>query len=93
MRELLNPGGRLVIAVVLPYEPFFFSGSTTPPPLERLACDERVWEAALSSLIERELEPLGLTLLHVSRAPYISFGDAERGLYQLDDALIVLERA
>ena len=92
LHELLVPGGRLVLAIALPYEPFFFSGASTPAPLERLACSERSWEAALSTLVERELEPLGLRLLSVSRAPYLSFGDTGRGLYQLDDALVVLQK-
>ena len=92
LHALLRPGGRLLIALALPYEPFFFSGSSTPEPLERLACNERGWEAAVSTLVGRELEPLGLRLRAVSRAPYLSFGDTERGLYQLDDALIVLEK-
>ena len=92
LHGLLHPGGRLLLALALPYEPFFFSGASTPAPLERLACSERAWEAAVSTLIERELEPLGLSLLSVSRAPYLSFGDTDRGLYQLDDAIVLLQR-
>jgi SAM-dependent methyltransferase len=90
--ERLQPEGRLLIALVLPYRPFYYQGAATPEPLERLACSDPVWERALSQLAERELEPLGLTLLHVARAPYLSFGDTERGLYQLDDALLVLRK-
>jgi SAM-dependent methyltransferase len=90
--ELLEPGGRLLIALVLPYRPFYYVGSDTPEPLERLACAETIWEAAVNRLVERELEPLGLTLLRLARAPYLSFGDTERGLYQLDDALLVLQK-
>jgi SAM-dependent methyltransferase len=93
MHEHLLPGGRLLLALALPYNPFFFRGNTTPEPLERLACAEAGWEAAVNSLVERELEPLGFTVLAVSRAPYLSFGDAESGLYELDDALLVCERS
>ena len=92
LRDLLEPGGRLVVALVLPYEPFFYSGPSTTDPLERLACSEPAWEAAVSTLVERELQPLGLTLLSVSRAPYLSFGDTARGLYHLDDAILVLQK-
>lgn len=92
LRGLLAPGGRLVIALVLPYEPFFYSGPNTIDPLERLACGDRQWEAAVSSLVERELQPLGLELSSVSRAPYLSFGDTDRGLYHLDDAILVLRK-
>jgi SAM-dependent methyltransferase len=91
--ELLEPGGRLLIALALPYRPFYYVGSETPEPLERLACAEPSWEAAVNGLVERELEPLGLTLRALARAPYLSFGDTERGLYRLDDALLVLQKA
>jgi SAM-dependent methyltransferase len=88
----LRPGGRLLIALALPYKPFFFRGNSTPEPLERLACDEPSWEGAVNGLVERELEPLGFTVVTVSRTPYLSFGDAKSGLYELDDVLLVCQR-
>jgi len=93
MCDRLRPDGRLLIALALPYNPFFFRGNSTPEPLERLACDEPNWEAAVNALVERELEPLGFTVVTVSRTPYLSFGDADSGLYELDDALLVCQRA
>jgi len=93
MHARLAPGGRLLIALALPYNPFFFSGNRTPEPLERLACAEQGWESAVNSLVERELEPLGFTVVTVSRTPYLSFGDAHSGLYELDDALLVCQKA
>ena len=92
MHERLEPGGRLLIALALPYNPFFYHGNTTPDPLERLACGEASWEGAVSSLVERELEPLGFTVVKVSRSPYLSFGDAKSSLYELDDALLVCQK-
>jgi SAM-dependent methyltransferase len=90
--ELLEPAGRLIIALALPYRPFYYVGAGTPEPLERLACAEPAWEVAVSSLVEHELEPLGLRVLRLARAPYLSFGDAARSLYELDDALLILEK-
>jgi SAM-dependent methyltransferase len=92
MREHLAPAGRLVIALALPYKPFFFVGNRTPEPLERLACREASWEEAVNSLTVCELEPLGFRVVSVSRAPYLSFGDADSGLYELDDALVVCQK-
>jgi SAM-dependent methyltransferase len=92
LHELLVPGGRLVLALALPYRPFYYVGTATPDPLERLRCDEPTWERAVNRLVERELEPLGLVLISLSRAPYLSFGDTKRGLYELDDAILVLEK-
>ena len=91
--QLLEPGGRLLIALVLPYRPFYYSGAETPEPLERLACGEPEWEAAVNTLLERELEPLGLTLERLARVPYLSFGDTDRSLYELDDAILVLRKS
>lgn len=90
--ELLEPGGRLVLALALPYRPFYYAGASTPEPLEPLVCRQPDWEQAVNCLFERELEPLGLRLLSVARAPYLSFGDTGRGLYELDDAILVLEK-
>ena len=92
MYDLLRPGGRLLIALALPYNPFFYRGSTTPDPLERLACAEPSWEAAVNGLVERELDPLGFGVLAISRAPYLSFGDSDSGLYELDDVLLVCQK-
>ena len=46
----------------------------------------------MNRLVEQELEPLGLTLTKLARAPYLSFGDSARGLYELDDAILVLQK-
>jgi len=90
LKELLAPGGRLVIALALPYRPFYYQGPATPDPLEPLACSDPKFERAVTQLIERELEPIGFELTSLSRAPYLSFGDTKRALYQLDDAILVL---
>jgi SAM-dependent methyltransferase len=89
---LLAPAGRLVIALALPYRPFFYDGASTPDPVEPLSCKDPRFERALNQLVEQELEPLGLALASVSRLPYLSFGDSERNLYELDDAVLVLEK-
>jgi SAM-dependent methyltransferase len=89
---LLVPGGRFLLALALPYRPFHYVGASTPEPLERLSCGDSNWEGAVNQLVERELEPLGLSVLSLSRAPYLSFGDAARSLYELDDAVLLLKK-
>lgn len=93
LKELLAPGGRLVIALALPYRPFYYQGPATPDPVEPLACTDERFETAVTQLIERELEPIGFELTSLSRAPYLSFGDTKRALYQLGDAILVLRAA
>jgi SAM-dependent methyltransferase len=88
----LAPGGRLVVALALPYRPFYYVGASTPEPEERLPCPAVRWEDGVSELVQRVLLPLGLRLVALSRVPYLSCGDAHSPLYVLDDAIVVLQK-
>jgi SAM-dependent methyltransferase len=93
--QSLRPGGTLLVALALPYRPFYFAGPTTPEPLERLECDPGPggsWEDAARRFIERDLLTLNLTLECFARAPYLSAGDSARTLYELDDVVVVLTK-
>jgi SAM-dependent methyltransferase len=93
--QALKPGGVFIVALALPYLPFYFDGPRTPEPLERLACDMGpvgAWEDGARRFIERDLLPLGLTLECFARAPYLSAGDSSRELYELDDVVVVLSK-
>jgi 2-polyprenyl-3-methyl-5-hydroxy-6-metoxy-1,4-benzoquinol methylase len=89
LRAALAPGGRLVIGAVFPHRPFYFVGGAITDPLERLDCTDDTWEAGLVHLIERHIEPLGLTVDAIARAPYLSGGDSVYEWYLVDDALVV----
>jgi len=102
----LKPGGVFIVALALPYRPFYFDGPATPDPLERLECDAGTqpggpaavtaavakWEDGARRFIERDLLPLGLSLERFARAPYLSAGDTQRPLYELDDVVVVLTK-
>jgi SAM-dependent methyltransferase len=91
----LRPGGTFIVALALPYSPFYFAGPSTPEPEERLECAPGPggsWEDGARRLIERDLLPLGLTLECFARAPYLSAGDSRRELYELDDVVVVLSK-
>jgi SAM-dependent methyltransferase len=91
----LAPGGVFIVALALPYRPFYFDGPTTPEPVERLECDpgaSGTWEDGARRFIERDLLPLGLQLECFARAPYLSAGDSQRPLYELDDVVVVLTK-
>jgi SAM-dependent methyltransferase len=93
--QALAPGGVFVVALALPYRPFYFDGPATPDPLERLECDPGpagTWEDGARRFIERDLLPLGLGLECFARAPYLSAGDSARPLYELDDIVAVLSK-
>jgi len=88
-RAALVPGGKLLVALVLPYRPFVYESGVARSPSERLPLSSDVFERAAREFIDLVLPPLGLTLETVSRAPYLSGGDAERPLYELDDLILV----
>lgn len=93
--ELLEPAGSLIVALALPYRPFYFAGPSTPDPEQRLSCDPEVsptWEDAARRFIERDLLPLGLRLERFARAPYLSAGDSKQPIYELDDVVVVLSK-
>lgn len=89
LRAGLADGGRLVVALVLPYRPFVYEGGISRAPTELLPLSRTDWEGAASELVENVLEPLGLEVESCSRVPYLSGGDAHRALYELDDVLVV----
>jgi SAM-dependent methyltransferase len=90
-RQLLRPGGVLIIALVLPYRPFVYRGSVSRAPSERLPIKGATFEDAAREFISLVLLPLGLRVRTVSRAPYLSGGDSSRALYELDDLIVVAE--
>lgn len=88
-RSLLAENGLLIIALVLPYDPFVYDGGRSRPPRERLPIQSKQFEAAASELVRNALLPLGLAPLIVSRVPYLSGGDPDAPLYELDDVIVV----
>jgi SAM-dependent methyltransferase len=94
LARALAPGGRLVLATPLPFDPFVYDGPTSRAPDERLvvANANAGWERSVGSLITDVLSPLGLAVETVSRVPYLCRGDAEKPMYVLDDALVVCRK-
>mmetsp|Transcript_30673 Transcript_30673/g.42722 ORF Transcript_30673/g.42722 Transcript_30673/m.42722 type:complete len:339 (+) Transcript_30673:90-1106(+) len=95
--SIKQPEGKVVLAVVLPFCPAVMGAGGSRPPKERLpvpgCCDgskNNSWEDCVNALVERVLEPEGFQVEAVSRVPYLSHGDNRRGLYSLDDAVLVL---
>jgi protein-L-isoaspartate O-methyltransferase len=93
LRDALAPEGRLVVATPLPFDPIVYDGPNVELPEEHLPLGEASWETSVATLIDEVLAPLGLAVEAISRAPYLSGGDARRELYTLDDAVIVCRRA
>jgi len=98
MRRLLRPGGRLLLAVVLPFKPFVERGTQKVPPEEVLPMeggrcgDGASFEGAVQAMAERVLGPAGFAVEAWTRLPYLSAGDLSEPYYVLDDAIFVLSR-
>ena len=89
---LVAPGGHLLVASPLPLRAHVHRVGGTADPDEWLGVEGDRFETALASLVERLSAGRGLRLVRWTRAPYVSSGDARNARYELDDALVVLER-
>jgi SAM-dependent methyltransferase len=88
-RRALAPDGRLVLAVPLPFNAFFYEGPASRDQKERLDVSGGRWERAAAELVEKVLDPMGFDVETLSRVPYLCRGDSRHELYVLDDALLV----
>jgi SAM-dependent methyltransferase len=89
----LGAGGRFIASMPLPYDPAHLSGPRVYEPAERLPLGCGTWEAQAQSLVEQVLEPAGLEVETLSRAPYLSEGDRSVPFYELDAVIVVCRRA
>ncbi len=83
LREL-KLGGRLLIALPLPYQPCIYRRGRAVVPPRTLPIASRSFERGVERLVGRVLLPRGLTLVRWTRLPYLSIGDAFQPLYVLD---------
>jgi hypothetical protein len=84
--------GVIVLATPLPFRPCYYDGPATLAPREGIDVPGSTWEERVGSFVDVVLGPLGLDVLALTRAPYISGGDGARSLYVLDDLVIVCRR-
>lgn len=83
------PNGLLILALPLPARPHVHVKGGTIAPSERLPTAAEDWELAARELSENMLEPAGLRIERLARAPYLSRGDTQARMYVLDDAIWV----
>ena len=90
-KKLIN-GGILILALVLPYDPFVERGFSKVPPSESLPISSQSWEEGVAKLCTQVLRPMGFELLALARVPYLCEGDLHVEYYSLDDAIIVVKK-
>ncbi|XP_034937903.1 methyltransferase-like protein 9 [Chelonus insularis] len=92
LKESLAPGGRLVVALVLPFSPYVEVGERGDhKPAEYLPVKGKGLEGQIAGLIDRVFSPLGLKCLAWSKLPYLCEGDLGQAYYFLDDVIFVLK--
>ena len=88
----LKTGGVVILALVLPYDPFVERGLLKLPPSESLLILSKTWEEGVAKLWTKVLRPMGFEPLAVARVPYLCEGDLHVEYYSLDDVVLVLRK-
>lgn len=86
------PGGNVLVALTLPYNPWHYVGAIPARPRQRLPLDGLGFEEDLDRLVHRVLPDVGLVPLRWVRTPYVSVGQQGEELYSLDCAVVLCRR-
>lgn len=90
-RSLVPKTGRLVLAAVLPFQPYIEVGGKWERPKEHLKIGGKMWEEQVTNLYNEVFQRAGFELEAVTRLPYLCEGDMYNDYYVLDDAVFVLK--
>ncbi|XP_036400215.1 methyltransferase-like protein 9 isoform X2 [Megalops cyprinoides] len=92
IRRALVPGsGRLILAAVLPFQPYVEVGGKWERPKEHLNVKGKTWEEQVTNLSNQVFREVGFEVEAVTRLPYLCEGDMYNDYYVLDDAVFVLK--
>ncbi|KAJ8896962.1 hypothetical protein PR048_002308 [Dryococelus australis] len=90
LRAALAPGGKAIVALVLPFNPYVETGVVDHRPTELLPIRGEYFEEQVMSFISDVLEKNGFHVERWSRVPYLCEGDLNQAFYWLDDAVFIL---
>ena len=68
------------------------AGMQQATPTEKLPVRGERWEEGVSDLVTGVLQPLGFSLLSVSKLPYLCEGDLHNDWFILQDIILVLSK-
>lgn len=92
IRSALVPEtGRLILAAVLPFQPYVETGGSWVRPKQHIQVQGKSWEEQVTHLSTQVFPQVGLELQAVTRLPYLCEGDMYRDYYVLDDAVFILK--
>ncbi|XP_069012365.1 protein-L-histidine N-pros-methyltransferase isoform X1 [Embiotoca jacksoni] len=90
-KSLVPKTGRLILAAVLPFQPYVEVGGRWERPKEHLKVKGKTWEEQVTNLSNEVYRQVGLEVEAVTRLPYLCEGDMYNDYYVLDDAVFVLK--
>ncbi|XP_058262366.1 methyltransferase-like protein 9 isoform X1 [Hemibagrus wyckioides] len=92
IKNALVPGtGRLILAVVLPFQPYVEIRGRWVRPSEHIQVKGTTWEEQVKNLSDDIFHTVGFEVEAVTRLPYLCEGDMHQDYYVLDDAVFVLK--
>ncbi|XP_072415884.1 protein-L-histidine N-pros-methyltransferase isoform X1 [Chiloscyllium punctatum] len=92
IRNTLEPSkGRLILAVVLPFQPYVENGGKWERPSEYLEVTGESWEEQVASFSNDVFNKVGFAIESFTRLPYLCEGDLYNDHYVLDDVVFVLK--
>ncbi|XP_024141423.1 methyltransferase-like protein 9 isoform X1 [Oryzias melastigma] len=90
-KALVPKTGRLILAAVLPFQPYVEVGGKWERPREHLKVKGKSWEEQVTDLSHQVFPQVGFEVEAVTRLPYLCEGDMYNDYYVLDDAVFVLK--
>ncbi|KAL3048009.1 hypothetical protein OYC64_006733 [Pagothenia borchgrevinki] len=89
--SLVPSTGRLILAAVLPFQPYVEVGGKWQRPNEHIKVQGKTWEEQVTNLSSEVFRKAGFEVEAVTRLPYLCEGDMYNDYYVLDDAVFVLK--
>ncbi|XP_020773790.1 methyltransferase-like protein 9 isoform X1 [Boleophthalmus pectinirostris] len=89
--SLVPKTGRLILAAVVPFQPYVEVGGQWQRPKEHVKIKGKTWEEQVTNLSTEVFEKTGFQVEAVTRLPYLCEGDMYNDYYVLDDAVFVLK--
>ncbi|XP_036937493.1 methyltransferase-like protein 9 isoform X2 [Acanthopagrus latus] len=90
-RSLVPNTGRLILAAVVPFQPYVEVGGSWHRPKQHLKVKGKTWEEQVTELSNEVFRRMGFEVETVTRLPYLCEGDMYNDYYVLDDAVFVLK--
>jgi len=90
LKKKLNPGGVVLIALVVPFSPWVETNSGYVRPTEYMEIKSETFEETANKFTEKVLAPMGYQVKSLSKVPYLSQGDYYKELYSLTDSIWVI---